>query len=155
MFPMPKRMQMRWVTVLGALLAGSATALAAQTGRIDNARSLEIACRPVDQKIQNSRRKTDVPLVSGMLCLGYMQAMQDLSVLTDEEGRRALGSCPSTDITLRQLIQAFLTYARAHRDDLDENAAVGVIKAFRAAFPCPPEPSDTSSVKKLLDTPQR
>ena len=147
---------MKRVALLLALLAGSQSALAAQpAGRIENARSLENACRPVEQKVERARRRADVPLVSGLLCLGYMQAMQDLSVLADEDGRRSLGSCPSPQTTLRELIQAFLAYARSHRGELDQNAAVVVIKAFRTAFPCPDEPADASDAKKLLDTPPR
>ena len=147
---------MKRLAVLLALLVVSSSAHAAQqTGRIENARSLENACRPVEQKVERTRRRAEVPLVSGLLCLGYMQAMQDLSVLADEDGRRSLGACPAPQTTLRDLIQAFLTYARAHRGELDQNAAVVVIKAFRAAYPCPEEPTDASDAKKRSDAPPR
>jgi hypothetical protein len=32
-----------------------------------------------------------------LVCWGYMQAMQDLSVLADEDGRRIMGACPSSE----------------------------------------------------------
>jgi hypothetical protein len=47
-----------------------------------------------------------------------MQAMQDLSVLADEEGHRIMGACPPEQTTTLQIIQSFVRYARAHRTEL-------------------------------------
>jgi len=66
--------------------------------------------------------------------LGYMQAMQDLSVLADEDGRRIMGACPPQRTTLLELIQAFVSYARSH--ELPDNAALAVTRALQEAFPC-------------------
>lgn len=157
MFSKQKRIDMRRIAVLFVLMFASSAAPAAEpVGRIENARSLVAACRPVEQNIERARRRSQVPLISGVMCLGYMQAMQDLSVLIDDDGRRALGSCPSPQTTLRQLIQAFLKYADSHRDELEENAAVGVIRALRTAFPCPAENTpalETIAPKKTAGVP--
>ena len=67
-----------------------------------------------------------------LVCWGYMQAMQDLSVLADEDGR--MGACPSQRTTLLELIQAFASYARSH--ELPDNAALAVTRALQEAFPC-------------------
>ncbi len=127
---------MKWIVALLALIASSAAMAAQPPGRIDNARSLHDACAPVERSIANPKRKAGVPLEAGLLCLGYMQAMQDLSVLTDAEGQSVLGACPSERTKLRDLIHAFISYADLHRDELDESAAVAVIKSFRHSFPC-------------------
>jgi hypothetical protein len=42
-----------------------------------------------------------------------MQAMQDLSVLADENGHRIMGACPPEQTTTLQLIRSFVRYARA------------------------------------------
>jgi hypothetical protein len=68
-----------------------------------------------------------------------MQAMQDLSVLADEEGHRIMGACPPEQTTTLQLIQSFVRYARAHRTELQGNAVVAVFRALREAYPCPAE----------------
>src|SRR5262245_38348960 len=57
-----------------------------------------------------------------LTCWGYMQAMQDLSVLADEEGHRIMGACPPEQTTTLQLIQSFVHYAGAHRTELQGNA---------------------------------
>jgi len=59
-----------------------------------------------------------------------------MSALTDEEGDHVIGSCPSKRTSLGQMINVFMTYVNAHRDELDERAAVVVMKSFHEAFPC-------------------
>jgi hypothetical protein len=50
----------------------------------------------------------------GTALWGYMEAIQDLSVLAEDDGRRLLGSCPPEQITLLQLIRSFVSYAHSH-----------------------------------------
>jgi hypothetical protein len=71
-----------------------------------------------------------------VLCWGYMQAMQDLSVLAYEDGTRIMGSCPPEQTTVLQLIHSFVTYARSHPDELEGNTTVAVFKALQHAYPC-------------------
>jgi hypothetical protein len=126
---------MRWIVLL-ALLTPFPVNAAQQPGRIDSARALADVCRPVERSLTHPARHQNVPLAGGMLCLGYMQAMQDISVLTDEKGQHVLGSCPPEQTTLGQLIDAFVTYTDAHRDQLAGSAAITVIKSLRSSFPC-------------------
>src|SRR5262245_9557214 len=65
-----------------------------------------------------------------------MQAMQDLSVLANQEGDRILGACPPEKMTTLALIQLFGRYARAHPGELQGNAAVAVFRALGKAYPC-------------------
>jgi hypothetical protein len=71
-----------------------------------------------------------------------MQAMQDLSVLADENGHRIMGACPPEQATTLQLIRSFVRYARAHRSELPGNAVVAVFRALRRAYPCRAEHGD-------------
>src|SRR5262249_44983068 len=45
-----------------------------------------------------------------LTCWGYMQAMQDLSVLADENGHRIMGACPPEETTTLQLVRSFVRY---------------------------------------------
>jgi len=77
-----------------------------------------------------------------LTCWGYMQGMQDLSVLADENGRRILGACPPEQMTTLQLIRLFVQYASAHRSELPGNAVVAVFRALGEAYPCRAEHHD-------------
>jgi hypothetical protein len=70
-------------------------------------------------------------------CWGYMRAMQDLSVLVDEKGRRLMGACPNERTTLLELTGAFVAFADRHSDESDNDAALIVMDALRESFPCP------------------
>ncbi len=136
---------------LAAAVVAATPAFAMEpAGVIESAHALAQACRSVERAMPaaGAKRTTRVP-ADAVLCVGYMQAMQDLAVLSDENRQRLLGSCPAASTTLRELIQAFLDYSRAHPDRRDENAAVAVVRSFQVAYPCPaigqtahaPEPS--------------
>jgi hypothetical protein len=71
-----------------------------------------------------------------------MRAMQDLSVLADENGHRIMGACPPEQTTTLQLIRSFVRYARAHRRELPGNAVVAVFRALRGVYPCRAEHGD-------------
>jgi hypothetical protein len=69
-------------------------------------------------------------------CWGYMSAVQDFSVVTNN-GTRLLKSCPGPNTTLTQLIRVFTNYARTHPQELHDKASVLVLSAMAQAFPCP------------------
>jgi len=137
-------------TLAAAVIVATPAIGAEPTGVIDSAHTLAQACRSMQRTAQAAGRKTQTRVMADtVLCLGYMQAMQDLAVLTDENRQGLLGSCPATATSLDDLIHAFLDYSRSHADRPDENAAVAVIRSFQLAYPCPaidetartPEPS--------------
>jgi hypothetical protein len=74
-----------------------------------------------------------------LLCWGYMQAMQDMSVLVTPEGRRIIGACPPEETTMLRLVHVFVSYARSHRSEAQGNVAATMIKALQEAFPCHPQ----------------
>jgi hypothetical protein len=120
------------VPSIGWLLA------APSANAFETARELARQCQSVASAAKPSGRDVLIPGTKGALqCWGYMQAMQDLSVLSDQNGKRLMGACPSEQTTLLQLTRTFVAYARRHPDDLDNDAVLSVIKALQEAFPCP------------------
>jgi hypothetical protein len=102
-----------------------------------SARDLADHCETLVQAKTGTGEQIRIPFTKkALVCWGYMQAMQDLSVLADENGRRFMGACPPERTTLLELIQSFVNYARSHDDKLPDNAALAVSQALHEAFPC-------------------
>jgi len=103
----------------------------------ETARDLAADCQVFGRSKIGAGRHIRIPQTKEALsCWGFMEAMQALSVLVDESGRRIIGSCPSERTTTLDLVDAFLKYARSHQDQLEGNAAAAAINAFQDAFPC-------------------
>ncbi len=126
---------MTLVFLLISLTIAAATPVSAHaTG---SARDLADDCRTLVQAKTGTGEQIRIPFTrKALVCWGYMQAMQDLSVLADENGRRIIGACPPERTTLLELIQAFVSYARSHADRLPDNAALAVSQALHESFPC-------------------
>jgi hypothetical protein len=104
----------------------------------ETARVLATQCESVDASALRSEHDAYIPGTSAALqCWGYMQAMQDLLVLVDEDGRRVMGVCPNEQTSLLQMTHAFVAYADRHSSDLNNDAALIVVQALKEAFPCP------------------
>jgi Rap1a immunity proteins len=104
---------------------------------VENASELAGYCQSLERGAKGVGRHIYIPRTrEALTCWGYMQAMQDLSVLADEEGHRIMGACPPEQTTTLQLIQSFVRYAGAHRTELQGNAVVTVFRALREAYPC-------------------
>ena len=105
---------------------------------VESARELAKKCHKIGKDNSSKRRRVYIPNTRDALqCWGYMQAIQNLLVLIDQDGTRILGVCAPDETTLRDLINSFLTYTRKYPSELEENAAAGAIKAMREAYPCP------------------
>jgi hypothetical protein len=138
-------MKLAFVLLLGCAAACSHASKAAA---IENARDLASSCRSLEKGVKGTGRQIQIPNTkASLLCWGYMQAMQDVSVLIDENGHRIIGSCPPERTTLLRLIRSFSAYARSHSEKFQDNAAVAVIKAFQQAFPCQRETASSEDVR--------
>jgi hypothetical protein len=124
-------------SVAAAVIVATPAFATEPSGVIDSAHSLAHACRLVERMSTAGTKATRVP-ADAVVCVGYMQAMQDFAVLSDENQQRLLGTCPAATTTLGELIRAFLDYFRSHPDRADEKAAVAVIRSFQDAYPCLP-----------------
>jgi hypothetical protein len=110
---------------------------------MENAHELARYCQELERGAKGAGRHIHIPRTpEALTCWGYMQAMQDLSLLADEEGHRIMGACPPEQATTLQLIQSFVRYARAHRSELPGNAVVVVFRALREVYPCRAEHGD-------------
>src|SRR5262245_4938386 len=70
-----------WIALVATLLSASSAR------SIESARELSIYCQTVERGIKGSGRHVYIPHTrEALTCWGYMQAMQDLSVLADEHG---------------------------------------------------------------------
>jgi hypothetical protein len=140
--PRPQRAAHDSQHVLGMtrVLTGICLALAGlslSAHAMGSARDLADDCRTLVGAKTGAGKQIRIPFTKkALVCWGYMQAMQDLSVLADEDGRRIMGACPPERTTLLKLIQAFVSYAHSHTDELPNNAALAVTRALQEAFPC-------------------
>ena len=72
-------------------------------------------------------------------CWGFMEAMQQLTGVSEEKHRSILGDClvvSGRKGKLTQLIRVFTNYARTHPTELNDIAVVVVMKAIQTAYPC-------------------
>ena len=91
-----------WIALVATLLSAS------NARSIESALELSIYCRIVERGVKGAGRHVYIPHTrEALTCWGYMQAMQDLSVLADQEGDRIMGACPPEKMTTLMLIQLF------------------------------------------------
>ena len=115
----------------------AAAAWSQKAGAVESARELASYCQKLERGTKGAAQHIQIPNTKeALLCWGYMQAMQDLSVLAYEDGTRIMGSCPPEQTTVLQLIRSFVIYARSHPAELEGNTAVAVFKALQHTFPC-------------------
>jgi len=127
---------MRYAFALLLILMAAST-WSQKANAVETARALATYCEKLERGTKGAAPQIRIPNTKeAVLCWGYMQAMQDLSVLAYEDGTRIMGSCPPEQTTVLQLIHAFVTYARSHPDELEGNTALAVFKALQHAYPC-------------------
>ena len=137
-----RKLPMRYARILPIGLIATVI-FAWSAAAVENAHELAGYCQTLEHDAKGARREIYIPRTrEALTCWGYMQAMQDLSVLSDEEGHRIMGACPPEHTSTLQLIQSFVRYARAHRSELPGNAVVVVFRALREAYPCRAEDGD-------------
>lgn len=106
---------------------------------VESARALASYCQKLEQGTKGAAQHVRIPNnKEALLCWGYMQAVQDVSVLVYEDGTRIMGSCPPEQTTVLQLIRSFVTYARSHPDELEGNTLLAVFTALQHTYPCRP-----------------
>jgi hypothetical protein len=131
-----RKLPMRYARILPIVLIATAI-FGWSAAAVENANELAGYCQSLERGAKGAGREIYIPRTrEALTCWGYMQAMQDLSVLSDEEGHRIMGACPPEQTSTLQLIQSFVRYARAHRSELPGNAVIAVFRALREAYPC-------------------
>jgi hypothetical protein len=85
---------MRYARILSIGLVAT-VAFAWSAAAVENAHELAGYCQSLERGAKGDGRHLYIPRTrEALTCWGYMQAMQDLSVLADEEGHRIMGACP-------------------------------------------------------------
>ena len=114
-----------------------AVVLPGRVEALENSHQLADYCEAVENGVIGSGQEVEIPgTKEAILCWGYMQALQDLSILVDQSGSRLLGACLPEKGMLLDLVHSFVGYARSHRTELPDNSAVAVITALRETYPC-------------------
>jgi len=133
---------MRYARILSIGLVAT-VAFAWSAAAVEDAHELAGDCQSLERGAKGAGRHIYIPRTrEALTCWGYMQGMQDLSVLVDENGHRIMGACPPEQMTTLQLIRLFVRYASTHRSELPGNAVVAVFRALREAYPCRAEHGD-------------
>ena len=133
---------MRCARILSIGLVAT-VAFAWSAAAIEKGYELAAYCQSLERGAKGAGRHVYIPSTrEALTCWGYMQGIQDLSVLADENGRRIMGACPPEQMTTLQLIRIFIRYASTHRNELPGNAVVSVFRALRKAYPCRAEHAD-------------
>src|SRR5438067_11869869 len=136
------KLPMRCARILSIWLV-AVVAFAWSAAAVENVDELAGYCQSLERGTKGAGRHIYIPRTpKALTCWGYMQAMQDLSVLADEEGHRIMGACPPEPTTTLQLIRSFVRDAHAHRGELRGNAVLAVFRALREAHPCRAEHGD-------------
>ena len=74
---------------------------------------------------------------TAQFCWGGFAAIQQLTVLTDEHGRRLLEACVPAESTRLELIKVFLRYTDDHPEQARFPFAQVAVMALGRAYPCP------------------
>jgi hypothetical protein len=128
---------MRYARTLSIGLVAT-VAFAWSAAAIENADELAGYCQSLERGAKGAGRHIYIPSTrEALTCWGYMQAMQDLSVLADENGHRIMGACPPEQTTTLQLIRSFARYARTHRSELPGECCSGRVPSAARDLPVP------------------
>src|SRR5438445_13405627 len=85
---------MRYARILSIGLVAT-VAFAWSAGAVENAHELAGYCQSLERGAKGAGRHIYIPSTrEALTCWGYMQAMQDLSVVADEEGNGTMGTGP-------------------------------------------------------------
>jgi len=117
------------LVLVTALAAGRPESAAA----FENGHELAKDCHVLKKRVVGIGQQIRIPnRKEALLCWGYIQAMQDLVMLTTP----TIGSCPPKETTTLDLLNSFLRYVRSHPRVLKGNPAVAVLTALHNAYPC-------------------
>ena len=97
---------------------------------------LLLSCQAITaQSPRSAQRMLDIP-AEGLPCWYYMEAVQNMTALSDKRGERFLGICPPPDSTVLDFVRIFVQRARPEDVGSHRNAAAFVLLRLAQAFPC-------------------
>jgi hypothetical protein len=128
---------MRYARILSIGLLVT-VAFAWSAAAVENAHELAGDCQSLERGVKGAGRHIYIPRTrDALICWGNIQAMQDLSVLVDENGHRIMGACPPEQMTTLQLIRLFVRYTNAHRSETSGQCCSGGVTSAARSLPVP------------------
>lgn len=118
------------------LVAALVATAAGRPAKAVEAREVVQSCRTV---VVGTQRSTAGPIAipkDGLLCWNYVAAIQDLSVLVDQNSSRLLGVCAPETTTLLDYVRTLVQYAKRNPITGRQNAGAFAVAALNEAFPC-------------------
>jgi hypothetical protein len=123
-------------SVFAVLLGAAVWWFGASAATADTLEELLQSCEAVISTAGQAKGDTvDIP-AAGLSCWYYVSAIQDMSVLADERGKRLLGICPPRDSTIMDFVRIFVQYAHRNQEEVYGNAAAVAVLGLSRAFPC-------------------
>jgi hypothetical protein len=101
-----------------------------------SAAELRASCEAITNAPPLSAEKALDIAAEGLPCWYYMAAVQNMTVLADERGKRLLGICPPPDSTVVDFVRIFVQRARTQDVGSQANAAAFALLGLARAFPC-------------------
>src|SRR5260370_16781871 len=127
---------MRYASFLVVFLIAVSNSWSQSVGASESTAKMVHCCQNLERGTKGRGKHIRIPNTrQALLCWGYMQAMQDISVLVTQDGRRLVGSCPPEQTTLLQLIHIFIRHERSNPSEEQGNTPSPVIKPLQDAFP--------------------
>ena len=123
---------------LAVFVAACGLSLAGGAAHATSPDRLLQSCQAIIRTTGNAEsRSVGIP-VAGLACWYYMAAVQDLSVVVDQNGRHLLGVCAPKNTTLMQYVRIFARYAKGHPNESADGAGALALRGLVRAFPCRP-----------------
>lgn len=128
------RFRMRW----GCTLLAIAAALCGSSVQAQTAGEMLKACEIAQRGMHVEGSHVFLPPGADVnQCWGFIEAVQEYSMLADQDGRTLLHACPPEAGMTTQVLRVFIDYARAHPDKMHLPAAAVAFNAMADAFSCP------------------
>jgi len=90
----------------------------------------------IDPSKRTKQQKQAVKL-SIMACEKYLAGVSDLNRAAGMPyEREGLFFCPTADVTMKKMAAIYVRYLQAHPQELEVNAALLAVAAFKDEFPC-------------------
>lgn len=90
----------------------------------------------VDPSKRTSQQK-QADKIAVAACMKYLEGVSDLNEAAGMPyNRNGLFFCPTAGVGIEKLTEIYLGYLKAHPEELDVNAALLALAAFKVPFPC-------------------
>ena len=99
-------------------------------------KDLLASCEAVTRGAHSAKGEAIEIPSAGLFCWHYFSALQNMSVLVDQNGRSLLGICAPEKTTLLDYVRIVVEYAQQHPQAMQGNAAALAVMALSKAFPC-------------------